>query len=315
MPKTTKLLLAVLALAGLLAVPAAADAKTNVRIGIGDQQAAMFDHAEFKKLKIKRVRYFIRWDAVDHDDVMRAADAYVDAARRNKVKVLMHISSDNLERKKAKLPKLSTYKSKVRRLVNHFRKKGVKEWGARNEANHDSQATWRPKTGPKRAAQEFLYLRQICKGCTIVALDVLDQAGVERYIQRFYRALGSRARYARIVGIHNYSDINRKRTRGTRSIIKTAKRYNRRASFWLTETGGVVNFGKAWPYNTSRAANRLKFLFSTTKKLRRDIDRVYVYNWTGAERGARFDAGVVGPHGEARPALKVLRDQLKNFLR
>ena len=33
----------------------------------------------------------------------------------------------------------------------HFnRKKGVKEFGARNEANHDSQATWKsPKRGSK----------------------------------------------------------------------------------------------------------------------------------------------------------------------
>jgi hypothetical protein len=312
MHKTKKTTMIILALVAMLALPAAADARTNVRVGIGDQQISMFGHPEFKALKIKRVRYFIRWDAIRHPHDLATADNYVAAARRDGVKVLMHISSDNLNRKKARLPKLSRYRSDVTRLVKRYRKKGVKEWGARNEANHDSQGTWK---SPKRAADEFKIVRRACKGCTIVALDVLDQAGVERYMQRFYRALGSYRRYARIVGIHNYSDINRKRTRGTTSIIRTAKRYNRRSQFWLTETGGVVNFGGSFPYNESRAANRLKYLFSTTKRMRRDIKRVYIYNWTGAHRGARFDAGVVGPNGESRPGLTVLKQQMRNFLR
>ena len=312
MHKTKKITLMLLALVAMLAIPAAADARTSVRIGIGDQQTAMFGHPEFKAMKIKRVRYFIRWDAIRHPSDLAAADAYVAAARRNKVSVLMHISSDNLNRKKAKLPKLSRYRSDVTRLIKRYRAKGVKEWGARNEANHDSQATWK---SPKRAADEFKIVRRACKGCTIVALDVLDQAGVEKYMRRFYTALGSYRRYAKIVGIHNYSDINRRRTRGTKSIIKTAKRYNRNSQFWLTETGGVVNFGRSFPYDESRAANRLKYLFSTTKKLRRDVKRVYVYNWTGAPRGARFDAGVTGPNGETRPALSVLKQQIRSFLR
>jgi hypothetical protein len=312
MQKTKKTTITVLALLALMALPAVADARTNVRVGIGDQQTSMFDHPDFKALKVKRVRYFIRWDAIRHPGDLAKADAYVAAAKRDRVSVLMHISSDNLTVKKARLPKLSTYKTDVRKLIKRYRAKGVKEWGARNEANHASQATYK---SPKRAADEFKIVRSACKGCTIVALDVLDQAGVERYIARFYKALGSSRRYAKIVGIHNYSDVNRRRTRGTKSIIKTVKKYNRKTNFWLTETGGVVAFGGAFPYSTSRAASRLKYLFTTTKQLRRDIDRVYVYNWTGAAKGARFDAGLTGPNGEARPALKILKQQIKGFLR
>jgi hypothetical protein len=312
MQKTKKLTLTLAALVATMAVPAAADARTNVRIGIGDQNASMFAHPDFKAAKIKRVRYFIRWDAMRKPSDLAAADAYVAAARRAKVSVLMHISSDNLVRKRAKLPKLSRYKSDVRRLVKRYRAKGVKEWGARNEANHDSQATYR---SPKRAADEFKIVRSACKGCTIIALDVLDQAGATRYMQRFYKALGSSRRYAKVVGIHNYSDVNRKRTKGTKAIIKMAKRYNKRSQFWLTETGGVVNFGRSFPYNERRAASRLKYLFTTTKRMRRDIKRVYVYNWTGAPRGARFDAGLTNSDGSARPAMKVFKDQIKTFLR
>ena len=62
-----------------------------------------------------------------------------------------------------------------------------------NEANHDSQPTW---NNPRRAAQFFLAFRSMCRGCKIVALDVLDQRGVDRYINRFFAALGSRKRLA-----------------------------------------------------------------------------------------------------------------------
>jgi hypothetical protein len=312
MPRTKRTLITVLALAAMLAVPAAADARTNVRVGIGDQNPGMFAQPTFKSLKIKRVRYFIRWDAIRHPGDLAAAENYVRTARANRATVLMHISSDNLTRKKARLPSKSRWRRDVRALVKRFRALGVREWGARNEANHDSQATWK---SPSRAAWEFRTLRSACRSCTIVALDVLDQAGVERYIRRFYSALGSSRRFAKIVGIHNYSDINRKRTRGTRSIIRTVKRYNRRTQFWLTETGGVVNFGRAFPYNTRRAANRLSYLFTVARRYRRDIKRLYIYNWTGAPRGARFDAGVVNPDGSPRPAYSTLRSKIRTFLR
>jgi hypothetical protein len=308
--------LTILALVAAVLLPAsAAEARTNVRVGIGDQQASMFDQPAFTKLKIKRVRYFIRWDAIRHPDVMAAAENYVRTARAHHATVLMHISSDNLVRKKAKLPSLKRYTRDVTKLVKHFKHSPyrIKEWGARNEANHDSQATWK---SPKRAAQEFKIVRKACgRSCRIVALDVLDQAGVERYIKRYFRALGKYKRYATTIGIHNYSDVNRKRTTGTRSIIRTVKRYNKRANFWLTETGGVVNFGRSFKYSPSRAAKRLGYLFKIVRRMRHDIQRVYVYNWTGAERHARFDAGIVGPTGKPRPGYKVLRKNLKKFKR
>jgi hypothetical protein len=308
-----KITFPLLVLVAMLAFAGVAEARTNVRVGIGDQQAGMFAQPAFQALKIKRVRYFVRWDAMRRSGDRLAARTYVQTARRNGASVLLHISSDNLTRKKARLPSKSRYRRDVTRLVKYFKRLGVREFGARNEANHDSQATWK---SPSRAAYEFRTVRRACGSkCTIVALDVLDQRGVERYIRRFYSALGSYRRFARIVGIHNYSDINRKRTRGTRSIIRTVERYNRRTQFWLTETGGVVNFGSSFPYNESRAANRLSYLFTVAKRYRRDIKRLYVYNWTGAPRGARFDAGVTNADGSPRPGYNTLRSRLRDFLR
>jgi putative glycosyl hydrolase len=318
MPRQLSLALAsVLAIFALLPV-AGASARTNVRVGIGDQQVSMFDNANFKRLGIKRVRYFVRWNAVDNRGELGLARAYADRARASGISVFVHISTNDLRLKKAKLPSVAQYRSKVGRLVRDLRKHGVTEFGTWNEANHASQPTYR---SPKRAAQFFTALYNIvkpsCRSCTVVALDVLDQAGVERYIGSFYRSLSrSWRRRAAIVGIHNYGDVNRRRTTFTSSIIRTVRSFNRSTKFWFTETGGIVNFGRSWPFSTSRAASRLKGVFSLARRFRSSgVQRVYVYNWTGARRGARFDAGITNPNGTPRPAYNVLRAQLRGFLR
>ncbi len=126
MRKTKLMLLAVIA--GLLATAPAADAKKlNVRVGIGDQNASMFSHPDFQRLKIKRVRYFIPWHAISQPHEMQRATDFVNAAKAAGVSVLMHISSDNLVRKMAKLPSRRVYKQHVKPLVRHFRGMGVRE--------------------------------------------------------------------------------------------------------------------------------------------------------------------------------------------
>jgi hypothetical protein len=311
MRKTKILLLSAVACA-LVAAPA--DAAYNVRVGIGDQNASMFSHPDFQKLKIKRVRYFIPWHAMTQPHEVQRADEFVNAAKAARASVFMHISSDNLTRRKARLPSKRRYRRLVTQLVRHYRAMGVREWGSRNEANHDSQATWK---SPSRAAWEFKIVRGACRGCTVVGLDLLDQRGVARYVKRYFRALGSRRwrRRVSVVGIHNYSDVNRRRTTGTRTVIRAVRRYNRRAKFWLTETGGLVALSTSWPYSTRRAASRLNYMFRITRKYRRHIKRLYIYNWTGAPRGFRFDAGLVNPDGSRRPGYRVVARQIKKFRR
>jgi hypothetical protein len=303
-------LLALLALA--LALPAAAGAKTHVQVGLGDQQPLMFADKNFRALKIKKVRYFIRWDAIRKKSALAAADAYVDAARGARQRVLLHVSTNDLRKKRAKLPSVRAYKRDVGRLVRHFRARGVREFGVWNEANHYSQPTYR---NAKRAAQYYRAMRGFCRGCTIVALDVLDQRGVAGYVNRWYRALprGYRSRRL-IVGIHNYSDTNRHRSRGTQSIITTVRRNNRRARFWLTETGGVVNFGRAFKCSTRRAARSISYMFKLAKRFDRYVERLYAYNWTGADcRG--FDAGLVSHTGKIRPGYRTFKSRARSFTR
>ncbi len=302
----------------LAVVAGAAQARSPVRIGIGDQSTVMFDQAPFAALKLKRVRYFIPWNAMDHRDQRLQARAFVKRARAAHMQVLLHLSTDDFTSKKAHLPSVRAYRSQVRRLVRYFRALGVREFGTWNEANHASQPTYR---SPTRAADFFreMYraVKSRCRTCAVIALDVLDQRGVDRYIARFFAHLSSTyRRRATIVGLHNYGDVNRRRTTYTRSMIRTTHRYNHRTRFWLTETGGLVKLGTSFPFSETRAAHRIDTLFSLVKRYRRSgIDRVYLYNWTGVGRDARFDAGLVDEHGVPRKGYATLRRHLASYSR
>jgi hypothetical protein len=318
MTKTITLTLAGLVTA-LTLLPATASArKVSIRVGIGDQQIGMFEHAAFKRAKFKRVRYFVPWNIMRDEGALRRATEYVERARRDDIQVFLHISSDDLRIKRAKLPSVAAYRSQMRRLVPYFRDLGVREFGVWNEANHASQPTYR---SPTRAAAVFREMYRVvrprCRTCAIVALDVLDQRGVERYMRSFYRALSpTYRRRATIVGIHNYGDVNRRRTTFTRSIIRQSRAFNRRTRFWFTETGGIVKFGRNFPCSESRASSRLRNMFTLARTYRRSgVQRLYVYNWTGAGCDARFDAGLVGPDGTPRRGYRYLRQALANYLR
>ncbi|HYF25808.1 MAG TPA: hypothetical protein VD931_08735, partial [Baekduia sp.] len=212
--------------------------------------------------------------------------------------VFLHVSSDDLRIKKAKLPSVSQYKSKVRRLVRYFRALGVREFGTWNEANHASQPT---AGAPARAADFFDVVRAACRACTVVAGDVLDQAGMERYLVRYRAALDSRPA---VWGLHNYADTNRFRRGGLRALLRSVD-----GQVWLTETGGLYRFSRNFPPSQRRQAQAVAYTFRVARSSPR-VKRVYLYNWTGAARGARFDAGLVGPDGRPRRAYEVLRRAL-----
>jgi hypothetical protein len=306
------------ALAVALLLPAYAAARVPIRVGMGDQQIAMFDNPAFKRAKFKRVRYVIAWNAMHHPDQLAAARAYVLRAKRDHIKVMLHLATDDYRIKKAKLPSVASYRTQARRLVRYFRELGVREFGTFDEANHASEPTYR---SPNHAALYFKAMYRAVKGscrtCAVVALDVLDQPGVQRYIDRFFRRLSSTwRRRATIVGLHNYGDVNRRRTTYTRSMIRHVHHYNRKTKFWLTETGAIVQFRPAFPYSPHRAASRIRTMFSIAKRYRRSgINRLYVFQWTGAPRDARFDAGLTSPDGTPRAAYSALRKRLSGYLR
>ena len=319
--RTTLAVLAAIAaaLVASLSLPAigSAQSRTNVIVGLGDQRASIFSDPNYQALGLKRARYFIRWDAIRNPAALAAADQYVAAAKAAGVKVLMHISTNNLAPRAAKLPTVSQYRRDVGALVRRYKPQGVREWGTWNEANHETQPTFR---SARRAAEFYKAMKGFCSGCTIVGLDILDQRSTRNpsidfrnYISAFFRAAGSAGRSMTVVGIHNYSEVNRRYTKNTRDIISAVRRYNGRAKFWYTETGGVAEFSTAFPCNVNRQANRTQYMFDLAKRFKTYVKRVYNYNYYGTDCSTRFDAGLVNANGTPRPAYNVYKANLAKF--
>src|SRR4051812_14913671 len=91
-------------LIAILAVPAAAQARIPIRVGIGDQSTTMFDQPAFQRAKFERVRYFVPWNIMGNPGQLTAATQWVQTARAHGFQILLHVSTDDFRIKKAKLP-------------------------------------------------------------------------------------------------------------------------------------------------------------------------------------------------------------------
>jgi hypothetical protein len=56
-------------------------------------------------------------------------------------------------------------------------------------------------------------------------------------------------------------------------------------------------------------------MFSLARKFRRDVKRLYGYNWQGTDCTSRFDAGLVRIDGTTRPASDAFKRGLRSFAR
>jgi Glycosyl hydrolase catalytic core len=281
------------ALLALLAAPSASSARFS--IGIGDQHPESFSQPLFQQLKFRYARLIVPWDALRRPDETARVDAWLTAARVSGVRPL--VTFNHSRQRPRVLPSPGQFKREFRA----FRKRYpfVRDYSPWNEINHQSQPTFRK---PRAAARFYNIVRAACRGCTIVAADVLDQAGLEKYLRTFKRyAKGS----PRLWGLHNYSDTNRYRSSGTRALLRTV-----RGNIWLTETGGIVKFADVFPYNEQRAAKATRYMFRLARSSKR-IKRLYIYSWLGEQRSARFDAGLVNPDGSARAAFHVVRREIR----
>ncbi len=179
------LLISLLALMTL--VPSSpAVARSAIRVGVADQSPAMFDSPHFQQLKVKRTRYFVPSDVMQDASERARARKFVLAARRNGVSTLLHISTTDLREKRGPVVSTTKYRRDVGRIVAYFRKLGVRDFGAWNEVNHKTQETWN-RIGNAVSYYKSMYqaVKRRCRTCAVVGLDILDQAGADRYIRSF----------------------------------------------------------------------------------------------------------------------------------
>ena len=311
-----------LLLLALLLVPTSA-ASAALRIGFSESRPEMFDSPLFKQLNFKTTRVIVSYDVLTKNDAADDEKAritrYLTAARAQGVDALVSFEHSrgpgeicqmriNRTKKQCVLPSVKEYTRNFKLFRKTF--PFVKSYIPWQEVNHVTQPTSR---NAKRAAQFTNVAAKNCKGCTILAADILDQADrvnakrptfrrVVRYIRTYKRFLRVKRK---ICGIHNYGDVNRFRTTGTKTIIKAlgCKQY------WLTETGGIAVFG-SFPFDEKRQAKATRYMFKTTRKNKK-IKRLYIHTFFGGQGNTRFDAGVVDPTGlKPRPAYNEIRKRI-----
>jgi hypothetical protein len=274
--------------------PSHPTARSDLVVGVGEQQAIMFGERRFRALGIEHARLVVSYDAARVRFEREIVDNWLHEARRADAEPFITFGHSRVHPRR--LPSATEFRDDFRA----FRKRWpqVRVFAPWNEINHASQPTSR---SPARAAEYFNVVARECDGCTVLAGDVLDQPGMTRYVAEYRRHLDSSPR---IWGLHNYADANRFRESGLRALLRTV-----RGDIWLTETGGLVEFGRSFPRSERRAARAVDFALGLAAKTPR-VKRVYLYNWTGSKPGTRFDAGIVGPDGAPRRAYGVLQKAL-----
>jgi Glycosyl hydrolase catalytic core len=287
-------------LLGLLLFASPAAARTVV--GIGDQSPAMFSDPAFGTLDVRHSRLALAWDWHRDPYTTALTDQWIAAARTAGVRPLIVFNRNWRKGGEKFLPSLRAY----RRSFRAFRKRypHVRDFSAWNEANHPSQPTF---NRPRAAARYYNAMRSICRGCRIVAADVLDSRTMLPWIAKFKRY----AHKPRIWGLHNYKDANDGGSRHTRALLNAV-----RGQVWLTETGGILRLkahpgsrGKGRRHTKAQPAAAVRRVYGLARANRR-ITRVYFYEWRQNPKN-RWDSALLDRHGKRRPAYRAFKYGLR----
>jgi len=321
------LLLAALALTGLRSVAPAqagtaakpakplrasrsssAHAAATYMTGIGDETTEMFGDPNWKQLHTRIARYIVPYDAAVHSYSLDRAKLWMKAAESQHVQIL--VAFYHSEYTPTKMPSVAQYQHDVQKFVKLFPK--VRQYQSWDEANRGNIRGVLASPSASAAARYYQAMIRVCRGCTAIGLDVLDADNISptlSYISEFKREIGNlRTVMPKIWGLHNYSDINRLQSWRTRALGRALG-----GQVWLTETGGIVQFGGAFPNRRGsglkRAAKVLGYMFKVAGSQSR-IRRLYIYDWTGGTTKTSFDAGLTDAHNKPRRGYLVVCKRL-----
>jgi hypothetical protein len=300
----------------LLTFVVAAPASAKYRVGLGEQNPAMYDTPAWQSLGLKRARYLVPWDYYKNAGQAAEVAGYMTRARQAGQDLLVsftarrgcYVNGRYSSRKACRAPSAKVFRASFRRFDNAY--PWVKTYSAWNEVNHKSQPTFK---SPRLAVRFYDVIRKDSRRrrFRVMALDLLDTGNMSRYLRGFRaRAKGN----PRLWGLHNYGDVNRRRSTYTKALLRTVP-----GEVWLTETGGIVKLLPSFPRSETRAAARTRGMFSLVNRydtrrrgMRSKITRLFVYSWFGADPSARFDAGLVNPDGSPRKAFATFKRNARN---
>jgi hypothetical protein len=281
-----------------------ANAAASFMTGVGDEQTEMFSNPLWTQLHTRVVRYIAPYDAAVRSDSLARARAWIADAEANHEQIL--VAFYHSEHTPMRLPSTATYERDVQKFVRLF--PHVRQYQSWDEANRGYVTGYFVSPSAEMSARYYQALIRVCHGCTAIGLDVLDEYNIGKtlgYISEFKHWIGKlRTVMPRIWGLHNYSDINRFESWRTREIVRALG-----GQVWLTETGGIVKFGGAFPNNNGsglkRAARVLRYMFAVAHSVPH-VARLYIYDWSGGSSGTRFDAGLTDIHHAPREGYIVV---------
>jgi hypothetical protein len=192
-----------------------------------------------------------------------------------------------------------------RRLLREFRRfraryPWVREFATWNEANHCGEPTCHR---PQLVAAYWRALARACRGCRVLAAEVLDMPNMVRWVRAFRRQARVEPRWW---GLHSYVDANRFRTSSTRALLRVT-----RGRIWLTEVGGIVERRTVrnvrFDESPRHAARAVRWVFRRLVPLSPRLQRVYVYHWNMTPERENWDSALIGPSGDPRPALAIVQ--------
>ena len=286
------------------ATRAKAHAASHVLVGVGDEYSEMFENPMWQQLHTKVARYIAPYDTVARRDSLARATAWIHGAEEQNVQIL--VAFYHSEHTPTTLPSVGLYRHDVQKFIKLF--PNVRQYQAWDEANRGNIPHYLSSPSATTTAQYYQALRRLCTTCTVIGLDVLDQAKIGptlEYIAEFKREVGRlHTVMPGIWGLHDYSDVNRMESWRTREVGRALG-----GQLWLTETGGIVQFGGAFPNRRGSGLSRAARVPSYTLNLAGSysrIKRLYLYNWSGGVNSSRFDAGLTDYRHRPRAGYVVV---------
>jgi hypothetical protein len=334
MPRIRRLLLCALiggaALAGAAPLLAATSAH-HPEIGVGDDKASMFGDPRFLALGIKTVRYDMHWDALTVKDDRGPLIAWMQAAHKNHLDVLVTIDHTDkviyklvtvcakkvhgkcIRHKKERkgfsqtrvLPSPAAYLAAFKAF--HKRFPWVKNFVTWDETNYYGEATYDKEA---LVASYYREMRKACSSCTILAAEFLDlpspryEVSITTWAHTFVKDLGYEPAYW---GFNDYVEANHLVTKSTRELLAAVT-----GKIWLAETGGIVNRRSTtskqagFTQSAAHAAKVDNFILHTIGSLSPRIQRIYLYEWNAVTKHDSWDTALISYNKKPRPGYDVL---------
>jgi hypothetical protein len=253
-------------------------------------------------LHVRKVRRVVPWDSMNVDFERAEIDPWMAAAKAAGERVLVSFGHSRLEGKRRVAPTPAQFVAGFRKFRARYPE--VTEFAVWNEPNICGEPLCHK---PQLAARYYDALTKACPKCTILAAEVLDNAGMASWVKTFLKSV---KRVPKVWGLHNYLDANRLRTSGTARLLQLVK-----GQIWFTETGGIVHRSTTvkeggFTESVAHAAVALRWIFDRLVSLSPRITRVYLYHWNPGGTDDSWDSALLNLDGTPRAGYKVVRNRV-----